>query len=215
MSDDGLVEALAESQRRGFLGPGPIEDHVHHSRAFVAVLETLGAAGSETVLDLGSGGGAPGLVLCRAPELAAATLTLVDASQGRTQFLLEAVDALACADRVEVVRGRAEELAHRPALREAHDVVVARSFGPPAVTAENATGFIRPGGWLIVSEPPTDQDRWSHPTELGELALALGERVSISLRSSGTATFQTLRRLAGLADRFPRRTGVPAKRPLF
>ena len=56
---------------------------------------------------------------------------------------------------------RAEDVAHEPDLREAADLVTARSFAAPAITAEIATGLVAPGGWVIVSEPPgSDPDRW-------------------------------------------------------
>src|SRR5205085_6392124 len=99
-------------------------------------------------------GGLPGLVLATyRPEL---ELTLLEARQRACRFLREAVAAI---DRpgVVVVEARAEEAARRADLREAYDAVVARSFGPPAVTAECAVGFLRPGGRLVVSEPPVDE----------------------------------------------------------
>ena len=76
------------------------------------------------------------------PEL---ELTLLEARQRACRFLREAVESLGLAG-VVVVEARAEEAARRADLREAFDAVVARSFGPPAVTAECAVGFLRPGG---------------------------------------------------------------------
>jgi hypothetical protein len=103
-------------------------------------------------LDLGSGGGLPGLVLVSAWPTT--DWCLLDANQRRTEFLQEAVDELGLAGRVTVRRGRAEDLAHDPSLRGTFDLVVARSFGKPAVTAECAAGFLAVGGSLVVSEPP-------------------------------------------------------------
>jgi 16S rRNA (guanine527-N7)-methyltransferase len=90
-------------------------------------------------------------------------------------------------------------------------VVVTRSFGPPSVTAECAVGFLQsPGGRLLVSEPPTpDAGRWS-VDGLGLLGLAIGARVQ-----RGGATVQVLSSTTALDERYPRRTGVPDKRPLF
>jgi 16S rRNA (guanine527-N7)-methyltransferase len=132
---------------------------------------------------------------------------LLDANQRRTEFLQDAVDALALSSRVTVVRGRAEELAHDPSLRAAFDLVVARSFGKPAVTAECAAGFLSVGGFLVVSEPPeaTEESRWD-PEGLAELGLE---------DAGQQAGCQVLRAVAPCPDRFPRRVGIPAKRPLF
>ncbi|HET9772856.1 MAG TPA: RsmG family class I SAM-dependent methyltransferase, partial [Acidimicrobiia bacterium] len=130
MTANGLETVLRRSQDLGFLGPGPVSRHVAHGRALLGGLPATGR-----VLDLGSGGGLPGLVLATArPEL---ELTLLEARQRACRFLREAVAELGLGG-VDVVESRAEEAARRPGLRETFDAVVARSFGPPAVTAECA-----------------------------------------------------------------------------
>jgi 16S rRNA (guanine527-N7)-methyltransferase len=108
-----------------------------------------------------------------------------------------------------VVEARAEEAARRPDLRETFDAVVARSFGPPAVTAECAVGFLRPAGGLVVSEPPGDEeDRW--PAEgLEELGFGALSRVA-----APGGSFVVLEKSRS-DDRWPRRVGIPAKRPLW
>jgi len=115
-------------------------------------------------------------------------------------------------DRVRVVEGRAEALG-RGDLRGAADAVAARSFGPPATTAECAAPLLRPGGRLVVSEPPGAVDRWpAEPLrELGLVPLA----PPAPLVPSGQASVRVLRQDAPCPARFPRRDGVPAKRPLF
>ena len=162
------------------------------------------------MLDLGSGGGLPGLVLATyRPKL---ELTLLEARQRACRFLREALATLELTG-VTVVEARAEEAARRPDLRESFDVVVARSFGPPAVTAECAVGFLRTGGRLVVSEPPDDEerdaaDRWPQPglEELGLAPPAAG---------GGPGASFVLMEKAHPDDRWPRRVGVPAKRPLW
>jgi 16S rRNA (guanine527-N7)-methyltransferase len=162
------------------------------------------------VLDLGSGGGVPGLVL--AVSRPALHVTLLEARARACRFLRQAVAELGLAA-VAVVEARAEEAARRDGLREVFDAVVARSFGPPAVTAECAVGFLRPAGRLVVSEPPLDDDdraavRW--PAD-GLATLGLGPAV----RGGGPdAAFVTMQKIGG-DDRWPRRVGMPAKRPLW
>ena len=177
-----------------------------HGRALLASLPDGGR-----VLDLGSGGGLPGLVLAiYRPEL---ELTLLEARQRACRFLREAVAGLGSAG-VVVVEARAEEAARRADLRETFDVVVARSFGPPAVTAECAVGFLRAGGRVIVSEPPDEvgshlaSARW--PAD-GLDALGLGPAVR---GGESGATFVSLPKVR-MDDRWPRRVGIPAKRPLW
>jgi 16S rRNA (guanine527-N7)-methyltransferase len=135
---------------------------------------------------------------------------LVDAGRRRLDFLAEAVGVLGLDDRVEVVGGRAEELAQDPRLRGRFDLVVARGFGPPAVTAECGAGFLAVGGRMVVSEPPGGRpDRW--PPEGLEV---LGLVPAVTAEAEG-ASYQVLHQVSGCPDRFPRRTGIPSKRPLF
>jgi 16S rRNA (guanine527-N7)-methyltransferase len=154
-------------------------------------------------MDLGAGGGLPGLVL--ALGWPASHWVYLDASERRTAFLTEAVDEVGLADRVQVLRGRAEDLGRDPALRGGFDLVTARGFGAPAVTAECAAPFLAVGGRLLVSEPPGDDERWI-PAGLALLGLLRGPRLH---------GCQVLDQTEPCPDRYPRRVGIPAKRPLF
>lgn len=90
-----------------------------------------------------------------------ARAVLVDAQEKRCRFLTDAVAELGFADRATVRCGRAETLARDPELRGRFGLVVARGFGPPAVTAECAVGFLSPGGTVAVTEPRRNPVR--HP----------------------------------------------------
>lgn len=199
---DRLLRVLATSQHRGFIGPGDIGPHVVRSLEVLPLIP----AGVERALDLGSGGGLPGLALGLA--LPGIRWTLLDGSTTRGKFLEEAVSELGLSEVVNVIVARAED-AGRTDARCSFDVVVARSFGPPATTAECAAPFLRQGGRLVVAEPPGgDPARW--PAEaLAQLGLALGRRIT------SPSAFQVLLQKEPCPSRFPRRTGVPAKRPLF
>jgi 16S rRNA (guanine527-N7)-methyltransferase len=199
----------------GFLGPGPVDTHIDHARGFAIGLD----APPGRFLDLGSGGGVPGLVL--ALDWPDADAVLLDSSERRCAFLREAVERLGLDGRVDVVRQRAEEAGRSPTLRGAFDLVVARSFGPPAVTAECAAPFLRVAGHLVVSEPPSDfatatatatartgADRWP-PDALAQLGLA----PDAAWREP--YAYQSLIQHSPCSDRYPRRVGQPAKRPLF
>ncbi len=202
-SDAALIDVLERSRSLGFLGPGPVTAHVEHARGYLSHVPH-----GSTVLDLGSGGGVPGLVL--AHDRPDAHFVLLDAMEKRSRFLEWAVAELVLQN-VRVLCGRAEVLGHEPELRGSFDLVVARSFASPPVLAECAAGFLRVGGRLIVSEPPQDAliDRW--PAEpLAQLGLR-PERTS----STEHATLQELAQVEVCPERFPRRVGVPSKRPLF
>ena len=88
MSDE-VLDVLAESQRLGFLGGRPIDEVVEHARSFVDALD--GVTG--TVIDIGAGGGVPGLVVAHdRPDL---RLTMVDRRAKRTDFLQRMVASTA------------------------------------------------------------------------------------------------------------------------
>ncbi len=203
-----VLPVLEDARKRGLLGPGPVLPHVTHALGFAVA---CGAPPPGAALDLGSGGGIPGLPLALLwPH---SVWTLLDASERRTAFLAEAVSRLELTHRVEVVRGRAEDVGRQTARRGGAALVVARSFGPPAVVAECGCPLLAVGGRMVVSEPPgpagTGVPRW--PAEpLSLLGAAVGPRV----RATG-ATYQSVMQVWPCPSRFPRRAGLPAKRPLF
>ncbi len=217
LNDTPLSDILAEARVAGFLGPGPLELQFRHAEGFVTVGRRLAAGGSTRprLLDLGSGGGLPGLVVAeRWPE---ADVVLLDANGRRTAFLRHAVDRLALSGRVTVLQERAEVCGRQEGLRAAFDGVLARSFGRPAVVAECGAPLLRVDGWLVVSEPPpasagTDErdegSRW--PAE----PLRLLGLEAVELAHEGFE-YRTFRQRTSCPERFPRRNGVPAKRPLF
>lgn len=213
-ADDELRTVLRRSQRLGYIGGTDLERHIEHALGFA---EVIGVA-PDRALDLGSGGGLPGLVL--AHHWPGSSWVLLDGSQTRTTFLDHAVGELGLDDRVTVVRGRAEEVGHEANRRQAFDLVVARSFGPPAVVAECAGPFLRIGGTLVVSEPPETGDRWAFPNELADLGLErrrppAGEASGTAEGRSDVGSYAALVQVATCPARYPRRVGIPAKRPLF
>jgi 16S rRNA (guanine527-N7)-methyltransferase len=208
--DPQLHEIFRHSFELGFLGGMPIEDQMDHALGFVEVIESELGAPPDSVVDLGTGGGMPGLVLSSCwPET---RVVLMDANQRRTEFLVEVVEMWPRSSRAEVVRGRAEEMGRRPDLRESFAVVTSRSFGIPSATAECASPLLKVGGVMVISEPPDSRagERWP----VGGLEL-LGLEPESSVRPGGVFGYQVIRKVAPLSDRYPRRTGIPVKRPLF
>lgn len=207
MENYWLPRALEESRARGFLGPAAIEVQIAHAEGFALSWEDIRPNPPTEFLDLGSGGGLPGLVLlerwnCRG--------VLIDSMEKRMRLLIDVLAQPDAPDRGEVIIGRAEEIARFPGLSDAFELVTARSFGPPAVTAECAARFLKIGGVLIVSEPPDDSetDRWKADI-LGELGLEPLGRVRHG------AAFQVLLKTRPTPSKFPRGIGIPGKSPLF
>lgn len=148
-----LEALLAESQRIGLIGPGDLDIAIAQARAFAHALP----APCVRVVDVGSGGGLPGLVvLAERPDV---QLTLVDRKERSCDLLRRAVRALGATDRATVVHADLEHLGHDPAWRQAFDAATARGVAAPAEVAELVLPLIRPGGVLVVSVVD-DREDW-------------------------------------------------------
>lgn len=194
------------SRARGFFGPGDLAPQVSHAEGFAEVVESFCGGPPSEFLDLGSGGGLPGLVLLARWRCEG---VLLDSMTRRCRSLREYLtwDDAPGSGRVE--EGRAEELGHRRDLRAHFRVVTSRSFGPPAVTAECGAPFLVIGGVLVVAEPPIDDpSRWD---EAGLATLGLVARG----RRGSTWGFMVLEKVSPTPPEFPRANGRPARRPLF
>jgi 16S rRNA (guanine527-N7)-methyltransferase len=160
-----LLETLRLAQRFGVLGGRPVEEAVEHARAFS---EALGPVVGR-VVDLGSGGGLPGLVVAfDRPDL---EVVLVDRRQKRTDLLERAVTRLGMESRVTVHCGDATRL---PDIYPGgFEGVTARGFGPPGVTLRTAEAVLAlgAGARIVISEPPHG-DRW-RPDMLEDLGLSV------------------------------------------
>lgn len=146
------------------------------------------------VIDVGSGGGSPGIPLAAA--LPARAFTLLEAERRKCDFLARATAAL---PNVDVVWGRAEEQA-----ADAFGVALAKALARPPVAAELCLPLVRPGGAAVLWVGETaDRDA------IGRAAELLGG----CLESDGDGLV-VLRKLTATPRGFPRRSGMAKKRPL-
>ncbi len=198
-----LIEVLADSRRYGHLGPGPLDPQIDRS---LAMCDAVDPPRAGTIVDLGSGGGLPGLVMAAAwPDT---TWLLLDGRDLRAAFLRDAVARMGWTQRVRVLGERAERAGRGP-LRHRCPLVVARGFGRPAATAECAAPLLVRGGHLVVTDPPGgDDSRWPD-TGLAILGLVRHRTVVEPV------ALQVFRQQTACPDRYPRRVGLPAKHPLF
>lgn len=200
---ENLLMVFEAAKEEGALGPSPVDEHLKHALAWAEILPE-----PKRFVDLGSGGGVPGLILAMLfPDSEA---VLIDARRRRSANLEISVHTLGLGERVSVLCARAEEAGRDPELRGGFDLVVARSFGSPAITAECAAPFLAVGGSLSVSEPPSaSDDRWQLQ---GLTALGLAKP---ELHRIGEAGFMVSQLETLCPERYPRRNGMPEKRPLW
>jgi 16S rRNA (guanine527-N7)-methyltransferase len=173
-------------------------------------LECVSSAGR--LADLGSGAGLPALVLAIA--LPALEVVAVESQRKKCAHIKKAVDALSLGN-VEVQCARAEEYG-RQAGREAHDVVVSRALAALPVVAELSVPLLVTGGTMVAMKGViSDQERIHAEAALG--ILGCGALESARLRSFPGAENRLAylaRKITRTPDRYPRRPGVPKKRPL-
>jgi 16S rRNA (guanine527-N7)-methyltransferase len=203
-----LLDILVDAQAQGFLGPGDPAGHLSHALGFADAVLACGPPPPERFTDLGTGGGVPGLVLAALwPETHAG---LIESSARRCAALRGWIEQLGLEDRVEVLEGRADSWARNPSARETFDLVTARSFARPGITAEIAAGLVRIGGLLVVSEPPSgSEERWP-PDLVAELGFA--PAVAVLARD---AHYACLRKTQAAGDKVPRQAARLRKRPLW
>ena len=205
MKDSRLAELARMISEWPGLVSGPAGDLVADS---LVLLEHLGDA--RRLVDVGSGGGLPGLPLKIArPSL---EVTLVEADQAKAAFLVQACASLDL-EGVEVLARRAEEVGHDERYRESFDVAVARAVAPTPVLVELCLPLVRVGGRLLAQK--TDQEELASARRAIELLGGSLERIAAApsaLRSSGTVV--VISKIRPTPQEYPRRPGVPNRRPL-
>jgi 16S rRNA (guanine527-N7)-methyltransferase len=174
----------------------------------LVLLNFLGDAGR--LVDVGSGGGLPGLALKLArPDL---HVTLVESDQGKAAFLVQAAAGLLLKD-VEVIGRPAEEVGRDPRYRESFDVAVARALAPMPVLAELCLPLVRVGGRLLAQKTEKEEVSGAiHAIEVLGGSLDSIAAARSQARTEGTVV--VVRKVSATPAEFPRRPGVPRRRPL-
>ena len=174
----------------------------------LVLLEHLGEG--QKMVDVGSGGGLPGLPLKIArPDL---SVTLVEADQDKAAFLVRACAELGLRD-VQVLARRAEEVGHEPLYREAFDIAVARAVAPMRVLAELCLPLVKVGGRLLAQKTESEElSAAGHAIEA--LGGALRSVVAAPSATRGSGTVVIVDKVRSTPPAYPRRPGVPKRKPL-
>jgi 16S rRNA (guanine527-N7)-methyltransferase len=165
------------------------------------------------VMDLGSGGGLPGMALALArPDI---FMTLVESTKKKGHFLDLASAELGLIKRVKIEADRAEVLGKGP-LRDKADVVTCRALGRLNVILELALPFLKVGGRLIAYKgPKADEELLEASKALKVLHAKLVEQKTFNLPfSDETRTLLVIEKMAPTPRQYPRLPGVPSKEPL-
>ncbi len=164
------------------------------------------------VLDLGSGAGIPGIPIkiCQ-PHI---RLYLLEANKRKVGFIKKTAEELSL-DSLEVLHGRAEELAHRDRHREQYDHVISKAVADTATLAELCLPFLKIDGSAFLYKGPKGNEE----ARLSERAIAIcggrnEESWSYSLPSGEKRTLLTIKKITETPAKYPRSAGKPKKYPL-
>lgn len=175
----------------------------------LVLLPLLG--GALTLIDVGSGGGLPGLPLKIArPDL---EVTLLEANHRKAAFLVQAAAQLRL-EGVQVLNERAEVAGHDARHRERYDVAAARALAPLNVLAELCLPFVRIGGRLLAMKASLDAELDAARPAIGLLGGGRPELVQAPSAARTHGKVVVVEKLAPTPARYPRRPGVPVRRPL-
>jgi 16S rRNA (guanine527-N7)-methyltransferase len=176
----------------------------------MVVLDYVTFEDGTKVLDIGTGGGIPGLVLAvMHPNV---QFTLLDSTAKKMTALDEVIKELEL-ENVKTITGRTEELAHGE-LRESFDVVTARALATLPTLLEYASGFIKDQGLLLAWKSRDHIDELNDSETAQEL-LNLTFKESFNYKIEDTSrSILVFQKIGCLDSKYPRRIGIPNKRPL-
>jgi 16S rRNA (guanine527-N7)-methyltransferase len=176
-------------------------------------IEPIDSTGQRTMLDIGTGGGLPGMVLAIAcPEF---STYLLDSTGKKIAFLDDVVRELGL-ENVTTIHARAEEIAHQPRYRNAFDLVTARAVTTLPALLELALPTLRTNGTMLLPKGVEIEEELEAGRRAAEILR--GEIVSAELLPDIGSTVETrlviARKLATTPSAYPRRSGMPSKNPL-
>lgn len=211
---DLLAAAARRSSITAVREPAAIERrHILESLLLGDVLRRSGLLRpGARVIDIGSGAGLPGLPIRTAwPDF---HLALLEANARKCSFLRDVVRELSLSD-IVVLQARAEELGRDAAHRETYDLALARAVAPLPVLLEYALPLLRTSGHLAAPKGSAAARELQAATRALEvLGGRLQQHLELRPPQGPPQTLIIIEKTAPTPARFPRRPGLPAKRPM-
>ena len=167
-----------------------------------------------SLLDVGSGAGFPGLPLALLfPEK---PVFLVEANTKKVRFL-ESIKKEQGLTSLNILSGRAETLARQPSYRETFSLVIARAVARLPALLELTLPFCRVGGFFIAYKGPRAREELAEAQKAGQIlgASFVSSYLYQLPRDKGERILLVFKKISVTPEKYPRRPGIPEKRPLI
>lgn len=193
-----------------------VEPHdvaVKHFLDSVAVLREFSLPDGARAADIGTGAGFPGIPLkVVRPDL---SVLLVDSLQKRVQFLNSVIEELEITS-IETCHGRAEEVGQKLEYRETQDIVFSRAVSSLNILSELCLPLVQVGGFFLALKGPQMEEELKQAKQaLKTLGGVVRDVRSYALPVSGDLrTLVVIEKVSPTPAKFPRRPGLPEKKPL-
>ena len=191
----------------------PEEIHIKHFFDSLTCLRVIQNGGIFSMIDIGTGAGFPGIPLkIMIPDM---KLILVESSQKKVEFCQVVVEKLNLAN-TSVVAARAEDLGKDPQFREKFDWAVARAIAELPVLAEYLLPFVKIGGKALAmkgADVEEETQKASHAVAFLGGEISEGVRLNLP-EGCGERTLIVLNKVSTTPDAYPRRAGMPTKKPI-
>ena len=185
-----------------------ITEHIADS---ASILKVPGFDEAESVCDVGTGAGFPGIVIAAlSPDK---TVTMIDSLAKRLKVIDELAEKAGIGN-IRLIHARAEDAGHMAEIRESFDLVTARAVAALPVLAELCVPLVRKGGMFIAFKTGSSEDEVKESQHAADI-LGVGE---IDIQDAGVPgtdhVFVLMKKTGKSPEKYPRKAGDPRRNPL-